>query len=214
MTFFASVLQLDGAAIKSLRITDTYSLHRVVYGLYEDRRGPEEKSASHPSGILYADQGSDSKGRKILMLANREPASGKNSHHGVLHSKIIPDGFLAHRNYRFKIIINPTTRDRASRKLLPVKGRDAIAQWFFERASTSWGFRVLREHLQVGRIDVLQFKGKDRQPITLAQALLQGQLEVLDSNRFTQSFSHGIGRGRAFGCGLLQIVPLYDNLFA
>jgi CRISPR system Cascade subunit CasE len=33
---------------------------------------------------------------------------------------------------------------------------------------------------------------------------------VADPDLFRQSFLHGIGRGRAFGFGLLQIVPL-DN---
>lgn len=35
MTSYISVLRLDRAAIKALKITDLYSLHRVVYGLFE-----------------------------------------------------------------------------------------------------------------------------------------------------------------------------------
>jgi len=37
---------------------------------------------------------------------------------------------------------------------------------------------------------------------------LKGELYVIDSEQFKQSFRQGIGRGRAFGFGLLQIVPL------
>ncbi|TVS17243.1 MAG: type I-E CRISPR-associated protein Cas6/Cse3/CasE, partial [Gammaproteobacteria bacterium] len=36
MNVIASILQLDRRAVKALRITDAYSLHRVVYSLYPD----------------------------------------------------------------------------------------------------------------------------------------------------------------------------------
>ena len=74
MNLTASVLHLDRAAIHALRITDPYSLHRVVYGLYPDVRDGAAKSASQSSRILWADQGGDIRGRKILLLADRAPA--------------------------------------------------------------------------------------------------------------------------------------------
>ncbi|MDH0609866.1 type I-E CRISPR-associated protein Cas6/Cse3/CasE [Stutzerimonas stutzeri] len=214
MSLIASVLHLDRQAVKALRITDPYSLHRVVYSLYEDVRGAEAKAASQASGILYADQGGDFHGRKILLLANRAPAQQIDGQYGQVQSKPIGAGFLDHAQYRFKVIVNPTRRDSASRKLLPVKGREAVADWFCQRAGQSWGFAVDREHLQVDRLEVLQFNAQQQQPVTLGQAHVQGQLRVTDRERFQASFSRGIGRGRAFGCGLLQIVPLLDNPFS
>lgn len=47
----------------------------------------------------------------------------------------------------------------------------------------------------------------------MGQAHVQGVLQVLDLELFTKSFTHGIGRGRSYGCGLLQIVPLIENPF-
>ena len=52
MNLTASVLHLDRAAIHALRITDPYSLHRVVYGLYPDVRDTVAKATSQSSGIL------------------------------------------------------------------------------------------------------------------------------------------------------------------
>lgn len=213
MNLIASVLHLDRRASKALKITDAYSLHRVVYSLYEDMRGAEEKHASQSSGILYADQGGDFHSRRILLLANRAPAEHIDSQYGQVQSKPITDGFLDHARYRFKVIVNPTRRDSASHKLVPVKGREAIGDWFSERAEHSWGFRVSHEHLQVDRVDVLRFKDKRQHPVTLAQAHIRGQLEVTDRTQFKHSFTKGIGRARTFGCGLLQIVPLLDNPF-
>ena len=214
MSLIASVLHLDRQASKALRVTDPYSLHRVVYSLYEGVRSTEGKSASQTSGTLYADQGGDFHSRRILLLADRMPAECIDGQFGQVQSKPFAESFLEHDRYRFKVIVNPTRRENVSRKLVPVKGREAIGDWFCERALHSWGFRVSREHLQVDRVDVLQFKDKQEHSVTLAQAHVQGQLEVTDRTQFHNSFSRGIGRARTFGCGLLQIVPLLDNPFA
>jgi CRISPR system Cascade subunit CasE len=213
MTMIASVLHLDRHAVKELRITDAYSLHRVVYSLYEDVRDEEQKQASTASGILYADQGGDVRGRKILMLANREPMDAVEGQHGEVLSKPIPDDFLEHDRYRFKVIVNPTRRDSASRKLVAVKGREDIAQWFIERSSNSWGFEVSPQSLQIDKIEVLQFKDKHQRNITIGQAHVQGMLRITDKAQFANSFTQGVGRARAYGCGLLQIVPVIENPF-
>ena len=42
------------------------------------------------------------------------------------------------------------------------------------------------------------------------QVDLSGHLRVTDREKFIQTFFRGFGRGRAFGCGLLQIVPIVD----
>lgn len=213
MTMIASVLHLDRRAVKALRITDAYSLHRVVYSLYEDVRNLEQKQTSLTSGILYADQGGDVRGRKILMLANREPMDAVEGQHGEVLSKPIPSDFLDYDQYRFKVIVNPTRRDSASRKLVAVRGREEITQWFAERSINSWGFEVSPMQLQVDRIDVLQFKDKQKRNITIGQTHVQGLLRITDKAQFSKSFRQGIGRARAYGCGLLQIVPIIENPF-
>lgn len=210
MTMIASVLHLDRKAVKELRITDPYSLHRVVYSLYADVRSDDEKQGSQSSGILFADQGGDFFSRKILMLSDRPPAECVEGEYGEVQSKAIPDEFLGHDRYRFQVTVNPTRRDSASKKLIPVKGREAIKHWFCERAEKSWGFKVVPENLQVDQVDVQRFKGKGKNSITIAQATLKGELRVTDPEHFKHSFERGVGRARSFGCGLLQIVPITD----
>lgn len=213
MNLIASVLELDRRAVRALRITDAYSLHRVVYSLYEDVRSDSAKTGSTASGILYADQGGDIRGRRILMLADRSPHDRVDGEHGRVEQRSVPQDFLDHELYRFKVVVNPTRRDSASRKLVSVKGREAIADWFRERAIASWGFEAISENLQVGSVTVHQFKDKHQNPVTLAQAEVGGILKVADPDQFKKSFAQGIGRARGFGCGLLQIVPLSHTLF-
>ncbi len=220
MNLIASVLHLSRGDIKALSVTDPYSLHRVVYSLFEDIRTEAEKAQSTPSGILYADQGGNFQGRRILILSNRPPAAGvpprgeeaaegtPGGRYGQVESKALPEAFLSHDQYRFQVILNPTRRDNATRKLLPIRGRPEVANWFLKRAEVNWGFAPSAPHLLVSRLEVLQFPGKHARKVTLAQAHLQGMLRVTDRSLFQKSFAQGIGRGRSFGCGLLQLAPL------
>ncbi|SMG66485.1 CRISPR-associated Cse3 family protein [methanotrophic bacterial endosymbiont of Bathymodiolus sp.] len=200
----ASALHLSRSDVKILKITDVYSLHRMVYSLFEDIRTPEQKQTGSSSGILYADKGGDAQHRKILILANRHPIVPE---HGELNSKNIPDNFLQHEQYRFEVVINPCQRNNASRKIVPIKGREAINAWFINKAPESWGFSVSQQNIVVSNTHVKRFDKKGHQ-VTLGYATVTGLLQITDKTQFISSFQHGIGRGRAFGCGLLQIVPL------
>lgn len=59
----ASVLKLNRADCKALKITDAYSIHRVVYELF-----PGESR-----DFLFADKGGDFKSRQILILSEHSP---------------------------------------------------------------------------------------------------------------------------------------------
>jgi CRISPR system Cascade subunit CasE len=211
---FASALHLDRAAVKALKITDAYSLHRVVYSLFPDVRTDAEKHSHIQSGIVYADQGGDFHGRKVLIVSDRAPMERVDGQYGEVISKPITPSFLEYPRYRFKVQINPVRKDKQTGKRIAVKGRANTAEWFIQRASKSWGFEVDTQHLQIDAIEILQFNDKSNRSITLGKAHIQGQLEVTDPVQFQNSFKNGIGKGRAFGCGLLQIVPILDNPFA
>jgi CRISPR system Cascade subunit CasE len=202
---YAAVLRLSRGDVKALRLTDAYSVHRTVYDLFADVRSDVEKHASVSSGILYADQGGDSHQRAILILADRMPNLAPS--HGTVECRTVQPPFLQHSRYTFRVVVNPSRRDGRTRKIVPVCGREAITDWFVNRAAASWGFAVKANNLQVEQLAVQRFTKGD-QTITHGSASVKGDLEVTDRDRFVASFRLGIGRGRAFGFGLLQIVPL------
>lgn len=201
----AGALHLTREDIKALKITDSYSLHRVIYSLFEDVRTLEQKTGHEPSGFLFADKGGDFKGRNILFLSDREPTHPE---FGQVQTRAISDAFLQHNEYRFEVTLNPTKRDKNTAKTVPIKGREQIAAWFLNRASASWGFDVQAENIQIDFLSVKQFTGKNDHAVTLGSATIQGLLKVVDREKFIKSFKQGVGRGRAFGFGLLQIVPV------
>ncbi len=205
---YASVLRLSRKDLSVLEIKDAYGLHKVVYGLFEDTRTEAEKRASSPSGIVYADKGGDFNSRQILMLSDRKPH--QTPQFGVVETKPVPESFLKHNHYAFEVTLNPGKRDKKTGKIVPMRNRDDVAEWFMSRAEKSWGFSVNTENLQTEKIGVQAFKKGDR-TVTHGSAIIKGELHVTDPECFRRSFLQGIGRGRAFGFGLLQIVPLSRN---
>jgi len=202
-----SLLYLNRDDINALRIQDAYSLHRIVYSLFDDIRSDQQKLESISSGFLYVDKGGDWDHRQILILSNRplnEPKCGK------IKSTVLSESFLQHEHYGFEITLNPTKRDTASGKIVPIRGSEAVKEWFISKAPTSWGFEVLSEKLQIQSIGVKSFEKKGHH-VTHGSATLIGELIVTDRNKFIQNFQHGIGRGKSFGFGLLQIVPLINH---
>lgn len=205
----ASILTLSRKDVNALRITDDYSLHRVIYSLFEDVRSEAEKQSSIPSGILFADKGGDAKGRKILILSDRAP---RQSAYGEVISRPVPDEFLQHPFYKFEVTLNPTRRENKSGKRVPIKTREQVAAWFGGKSLSSWGFSVEPARLDVRMLPVMQFNKQDNRPVTHGVASVSGMLRVENRAIFIESFKKGIGRGRAFGFGLLQIEPLKDDL--
>ena len=205
----ATILTLSRKDINALRVTDDYSLHRVVYSLFEDVRSEAEKRSSVPSGFLFADKGGDAKGRQILILSDRPPLQPE---HGTLSASwTVPDEFLQHRFYKFEVTLNPTRKENKSGRRMPIKTSDAVAAWFGGKSLASWGFSVDPARLDVRMLPVMQFKKQDGPPVTHGTARVSGMLCVENRNLFIESFNKGIGRGRAFGFGLLQIEPLKDD---
>jgi len=204
---YASVLRLSRSDVKVLKITDAYSLHKQVYSLFEDIRSDQEKANSQSSGILWVDKGGDFHCRQILMLSTRKPH--QTPQFGEVETRNIKSNFVEYQRYGFEITLNPVKKNSKTGKIAAIRKHDDIALWAIERAHKSWGFEIDPSYLQVQINPVQQFK-KNGRTVTHNSAHLKGELKVIDKQLFKQSFLNGIGRGKAFGFGLLQIVPLQD----
>lgn len=196
---FAIQLIMGPEDIKEKRITDAYSVHRAIYDLFSRERSED----SEHSGFLYADLGGSKLGRKIIIISNRKPINGKLSD-SYIEIKQIPETFLDLDIYRYQLIINPTFKNNLDKKRKPIKNPDEIKEWFKNRSS-QWGFSL--QSVEVDSVKVLRFK-KSGKMVTIEQAKVSGILSVIDRDLFKKSFFSGLGRAKAFGCGLLQICPV------
>ena len=201
----ASVLTLTHSDFKALKITDAYSIHRVIYSLFPKTDDGRD--------FLFVDKGGDFHERRILILSKRIP---ENPVYGTIETKNIPESFLSLDNYGFEIRLNPVKREKQSSKLVPIgfdkKGsekKEALLDWVCNK-SESWGFIIARESLLVKDADVQTFE-KGQHEVTQSAVCFVGKLHVSDRSLFKKSFEEGIGRGKSFGFGLLQIMPLQKS---
>jgi CRISPR system Cascade subunit CasE len=194
----ASVLTLNRFDWKAFGITDSYSLHRVVYSLFP-------KADTGCRDFLFADKGGGFNERRILIFSKRPPLQPG---HGNIKSRNIPESFLTWNRYGFEIRLNPVKREKGGGKLIPIRGRENLVEWFCLK-SENWGFITGRESLQIQSSGVQIFEKQNGQ-VTQNTATFIGKLEVCDRPRFIKSFEEGIGRGKGFGFGLLEILPLRE----
>lgn len=133
------------------------------------------------------------------------------------------DAFLARlatsQRWVFRLTANPV---RSVRRLPRERGRPTPVgspaeqeRWLVEHAP-GWGFRVVEgsagtPNLRVSDRTKLTFAKQDgdqRRTVTVARAQFDGVLEITDADSLRHSLTHGVGRARAYGCGLLTLAPL------
>ena len=90
MSLIASVLILSRRDIKALRITDPYSLHRVVYSLFEDIRSPSKNRLAKPVKPIRRSR------RRFSRAKSADPFQSTPFHRGIF---IKPAVFLKQQSY-------------------------------------------------------------------------------------------------------------------
>lgn len=193
---FLSQYELSIREIRQARMYGEYNVHRVIWSLF-----PLTADGKTPGRILYADKGMHEGRRRFLILSTCAPQLLE---FGELKTKSVPARFYDYAHYRFEIVINPARRDNKSGMIKPVTGFNEIHDWFLEKSS-SWGFEL--PDFQIDDVWVNAF-WKENKRVTLEKARIKGVLTVRDHKKFVESATNGIGRGKAFGCGLLQLAPV------
>ncbi len=142
------------------------------------------------------------------------------------------DRLEAGQRWGFRLCVNPTFREagqvngRGQKKVLAHVTQDQQTQWVLDRAGRC-GFRVVSSAEYGGDLPVLEdsvgqrvdganllINGVERstaefrrggERVTLALATFEGVLEVTEPEALRRHLVHGIGRGKAYGCGLMTL---------
>src|SRR5699024_7379090 len=81
--------------------------------------------------------------------------------------------------------------------------------WLAQRSETA-GFRLLDDAVVVGRERKTFRKNNESssRTVSLSTARFEGTLEIIDAEALRTTLNQGIGRARAYGCGLLTLARI------
>ena len=114
--------------------------------------------------------------------------------------------------WHFRLTANPTiskshpgTRGKVLAHITPSHQK----QWLMEQ-SEKRGFSLCEEKFEVVSGQWLHFDKRGRNAVTLLSVTFEGELAVTDETLFRTALTEGIGRGKAYGMGLLTLVRLSE----
>ncbi|MCA1770770.1 MAG: type I-E CRISPR-associated protein Cas6/Cse3/CasE [Halomonas sp.] len=201
-----------------------YGTHQLLWRLFPDHQGPRpflfRQEMEEPEG------GGAPRGLPLFyVLSDREPVPVS----GLLEAQCKPlsPALEVGDQLAFRLRANPTVaksvvgnRGRRADVLMAAKypfeaGKARTSQactdamdhaargWLAERAE-SWGFRLPAEP-EVGAYRQHALPKEKGRLIRFSSVDYEGLLEVSDPGRLIETLAQGIGRAKAFGCGLLLL---------
>ncbi len=101
---------------------------------------------------------------------------------------------------------NPTKRGR----IMPVPN-EKLNEFLIDKATRN-GFEVRLGEFEISKIEKEYFMHTDKGEIkksrkNLVSATYDGQLTIIDLEKFKEALVNGIGKKKAYGCGFLTIIP-------
>lgn len=200
---------VDFATAARQRFRDCYDWHQAVWKAFPGRDGEPRKF------LTRLDQRRDS--FRLLILSPEQPVrpdwcpSGPES----WKTKPIPATYFTCNRYAFQLCANPTkkvSKERSDGSLtkngrrVPLQKREELVEWIKRKGDQS-GFTVDETTLRTFSRGREHFDKKG-QPGLHSAVEFEGVLTVTDPAEFHRAFTLGIGSAKAFGFGLLVIVPV------
>ena len=204
MKHYITQIDLTSNVVKEQKITDTYSLHRVVYDQFDLTGSCEEGQRQAP---LWTVSNGDVV-KKLIILSSIEPRNVESE--AVMQARSVkemPEDLLEHSDYLFKITVNPVlVRRNEKLKVIPIKDVTEIKKWFVNKCLKN-GMEVNCSSLDLISKKADIFKANNIKNV-INKCVVQGQLKVIDPEKFRYAIFNGIGRSKTFGCGLMQVLPI------
>lgn len=118
------------------------------------------------------------------------------------------------QQWHFELVANPThslPQEHGKRgKIVAHVTANQQMEWLTKQG-TPRGFSVMSA--AVTERGVLRFrKGESKQHnVNISMARFRGELEITDTEQMRDTLINGMGRGKAYGCGLLTLAPLQGD---
>ena len=153
----------------------------------------------------------------LLILSEEKPSLKALEKYGVEGSGETKtyDSFLASiqegKKYRFRATLNPVVakpiEGEKRGKPVPLLTIENQSRFLLDRAEKN-GFSLNSDDFVIKerKFETLKKKGMKDTPIS--QVSYEGILSVTDAEQFRKTLCDGIGKKKAYGCGLLTVIPV------
>ncbi|WP_329886935.1 type I-E CRISPR-associated protein Cas6/Cse3/CasE [Pseudoramibacter faecis] len=209
---FMSRVAIDTENRKKLReLSHLGAYHAWVEDSFPEERDQPKAERSRKLWRIDRLQGAP----YLLVVSPTPPALSALEKYGVAGSAAcrdyapLLDRLAAGQRLRFRATLNPVASVMHSGKkrgrVIPCGTVDAEMKYLFKRAEKN-GFTLEADNFTItDRGFALLKKGGEN--IRLARASYEGMLEVIDVAQFRRTLTEGIGRKKAYGFGLMTVIP-------
>lgn len=113
----------------------------------------------------------------------------------------------------FRVVLNPvisiTSPDKSKRGVVKPHVTIEHQMDFLVKRSEKNGFSLVGERFSIVERGYELFQ-KSENPIRLSKVVYEGTLTVSDETLFKKMLTEGIGKKKAYGFGLMTVVPLEE----
>lgn len=200
---YLSKVLICGAACRN-----PYEIHRALWNLF-----PEDADADRD--FLFRVEQAGQNRHEVLMQSLREPVISSDDAR-ILACKEYKLSLQPGQSLRFLLVANPIKmiKDEKGRTNTAGDPKKCRVPLIKEEEQRAWIERKLQDAALLGTLIVdpvlpLRFR-KSREDCAgkIQQVSFQGVMKVEDPDRLTGLINTGIGPAKAFGCGMLSVVPL------
>ncbi|MGW4690648.1 type I-E CRISPR-associated protein Cas6/Cse3/CasE [Streptomyces sp. NPDC004244] len=209
MTVYLTRIVPDPRSREARRDRTAVDLHRRLMSLFPDNAGPDPRAHF---GVLHRIDDTPT-GPHLLMQSTHQPNLDKLAEtYGTAVTRpldVLLDALQPGLSIRFRCVASPVRKPGASTRaaynlpaVVALSGT-AADEWWLRQA----GLKVLSLHSQPLDAARGTRTGTSEQRIRHARTRFDGTATIIDPHQLRMKLIEGIGRGKAYGCGLLTIAP-------
>lgn len=155
--------------------------------------------------------------RYLLIVSQNKPDLEKMTQYGVACTAMVKDydhfidKIANDQVMNFRLTANPTHRENG--KVYPHITVEQQKEWL-EKRSEHAGFQLLNNEAGSPAFDIVNRDWPTlyhQRRVRLSRVSFEGLLKVTDSELFKQTLVQGIGREKAFGMGMITVIPVQQD---
>lgn len=209
MLYLSKLTMNDSTKFKNKTQLQTY--HHWIADLVPDDYGEHKKRNLWRIDFVN--------GRKNLLVLSESPINRdakllKNNKVVTLQYDSFLNSIKANGTYRFRLVAQPTvcksTPETEKKKIVPLLTPEDRIKWL-ERKGKLNGYELCYNSdiaLVNQSYDTPILHHRDLARTKITRVTFEGLLKVTDKDKFVEALKKGIGKGKAYGMGLLTVVPV------